>query len=261
MNLVMIDMIFIVFLLIMLIIGYKKGFVLRLYNLLMSVLVFSLSLFLTKPLSSFIQIYHYSTVDNISIMIGKTMNSFCVFILLFIILSVVRLFLGLFLKPLIQKITHYLTITSFADHVLGCLLSGIEAIFLTYIVVVFLCIPFYNEANQMIDDSMIVKEIVNIVPDVSSQIIETGSQIKDFNIETISNESLLKLTLMAYHYEVIDSSQALQILENYIFPSFNNESLSIGLTQKEYLQDILLDNGYNNDEIQSILIDIRESDK
>lgn len=261
MNLEMIDIIFIVFFLVMLIVGYIKGFVLRLYNLLATFIVFGLSLFFTKPLSSLITLYHYSMRDNISIMIGKTMNSFCVFVLLFLCLSIIQLLLGLFLKPLIQKITHFLSITSLADHVLGCLLSAIEAIVITYIVVVFIWIPFDDESQSMIEESTIVKEIVNIVPEISSQVMETGFQVKYFDIQTSSHESLLHLTLMAYHYDIIDESQAIDILEEHIFPSLYDESMNIDSRQSKDLQDILQDSGYNNDRIQSILMKLRESDK
>ena len=104
MNFQMIDIIFVIFLFIMAIIGYIKGFVTRLYDFLGMIVVLCLSYFLTKPLSSILTIYQYDHQDQLASMIGELINQMIIFVILLIGLTIIKKLLGLAIKPVLKGI-------------------------------------------------------------------------------------------------------------------------------------------------------------
>ncbi|MCD8028728.1 MAG: CvpA family protein [Erysipelotrichaceae bacterium] len=138
----MLDIVCLIFIIVMTIYGYMKGFVVRLYDLIGTILVIFLSRFLSSILASQYTIYHYDTTDIISITIGQVVNQIIIFILLFIFLTIIKKLLGMVLKPVLLGITHFFSLTAFIDHLLGAILSIVESVILIYLVLLFVIIPF-----------------------------------------------------------------------------------------------------------------------
>ena len=90
-NSMAIDTVIVFILLLMLIFGYFKGFVYRVYDLMATVVSLLAALYASSPLSAIYQIYK---VEGIGEIVGKTINRFIIFIILFIALKVILLIIG-----------------------------------------------------------------------------------------------------------------------------------------------------------------------
>ena len=108
----MIDIIFVIFLVLMAIFGYIKGFVTRLYDFVGTIIVLFLSYFLAKPLSSLISIYSYDATDVFASMVGQMINQILVFIIIIIFPIAVKL-KNLFLR---KKISNLFSLKSYIQY-------------------------------------------------------------------------------------------------------------------------------------------------
>ena len=260
MNGQMIDIIFVIFLLIMAIIGYIKGFITRLYDLIGTVFVFVFSFFLSKPLSSIITIYQYQETDIFASMIGQMMNRFLIFVILMIILIIIKKILGLVLKPLLQGMMDTFALTSLFNHWMGLFMSVVEGIVIAYFVLVFLWIPFSPNSLNIVEDSIIVNKVIYVVPHVSQQVIHITHEYKNLDPTSASTETMTKIALLAHQLDLIDDTQFQKIFEDNIYP-YLDEHMTLSSQQIQQLQDIFIQNGYNNKQIQTILSNIDESDE
>ena len=248
MNFSMLDTIFVIFFIFMVIIGYVKGFVVRLYDLIAMVLVFFLSYVFAKPIASLIHVYQYNENDMIAETIGKAINQMIVFIGLLIVLFIIKKILGILIKPLLKRVTHMFHLTAFVDNALGALLSGVEAVFISYIIIVFIFIPFYKESEEMLSKSPIVSRVVDLVPNVSGQVLE----MKDLMDMDMSSQSLLKASLVAYQAGLLDFQQFEKLFEENIQDKLMQGEIHLTYEQKMMLKE-LLQKSYQVQEIESFL--------
>ena len=255
----MIDIIFVIFLFIMAIIGYIKGFVTRLYDFLGMIVVLCLSYFLTKPLSSILTIYQYDHQDQLASMIGELINQMIIFVILLIGLTIIKKLLGLAIKPVLKGIMETFALTSFVDKVLGLLLSLIEGIVIGYLALAFIVIPFVENGKTMIQDSILAPRILNIVPQVSESMMNMGSLLEFDNKDAMQPENLTKLMLTAMDMGLIDTNQAHQIFSENILNELNQHNISLTTKQKQQIEDLLQESGYTEQQIQSILSNINVS--
>ena len=79
-NSLVIDIIVAFILLIMLILGYIKGFVYRGYDLIATIISLVVSLYISSPLSNLFKIYQ---VEGVGAIIGDVVNRFIVFLIIF----------------------------------------------------------------------------------------------------------------------------------------------------------------------------------
>lgn len=258
-NFQMIDIIFVIFLFIMAIIGYIKGFVTRLYDFLGMIVVLCLSYFLTKPLSSILTIYQYDHQDQLASMIGELINQMIIFVILLIGLTIIKKLLGLAIKPVLKGIMETFALTSFVDKVLGLLLSLIEGIVIGYLALAFIVIPFVENGKTMIQDSILAPRILNIVPQVSESMMNMGSLLEFDNKDAMQPENLTKLMLTAMDMGLIDTNQAHQIFSENILNELNQRNISLTTKQKQQIEDLLQESGYTKQQIQSILSNINVS--
>lgn len=260
MNSNMIDIIFVVFICFMAIFGYIKGFVTRLYDFVGTLIVIFLSYFLAKPISSIVKIYQYSETDVFSSMIGQVINQILVFILLFIGLMIVKKIIGIFVKPLLKGIMHTFSLTKWVDHVLGGLIGVIEAIVISYLALVFVVIPFLDQGTQMINDTLLAKQVLKIVPDVSQNVMDLTDTLKMTDNNAHSLETLTKALLVAQDMNLINNEQVQTIFNEHIQQQIQNENISLSASQKEQVEKILQETGLAKDQIESILSRINVSD-
>lgn len=259
MNFTIIDIIFVLFVIVMMFFGYIKGFIVRLYDLIGVILVFVLSYLLTKPVASLIKIYQYDTQDMIVEAIGKVINQLIIFIILMIVLTIIKNLIGMAIKPLLKKITHSFSLTAFSDSLLGAIISGVEALIISYVVIVFGVIPLMSNGVQMVNESHIVSHVVKLVPNVSNEMM---SFAQSFHQEELTSlENMTKLVLMAKDLGIIDESQLQTILEENVFQQLDNENITLTDEQKQTIQDLLNNQNYTKQDIQDILSNIKVSDK
>ena len=91
-NSLVIDVIIVFILLIMLILGYIKGFVYRGYDLMATIVSLVIGLYASSPLSNIFKIYQ---VEGIGEIIGDVVNRFIIFLILLACLKLLLFFLGL----------------------------------------------------------------------------------------------------------------------------------------------------------------------
>ncbi len=261
MNSTILDILFIIFFLIMAIFGYMKGFITRLYDFIGTVIVLFLSYWLSKPLSSIFHLYQYNQTDIVVSMVGSVINQIFVFFILLIILFVIKKILGFVIKPVLKTVSDKFALTSMADHILGLVLSIIEAIIILYIVVMFLVTPIYSPGKEMIQQSLIAKHILNIIPSVSEKVQNININYESFFDSDQSVESLTKLMLTAHDLGIIDEQQVLTILNENIVDEIKEKKTSLNINDIEKLKNILEKSNYNQDKIKKILSNINVSDE
>lgn len=239
MNSTVIDIIFIIFFIIMTIFGYIKGFITRLYDFIGTIIVIFLSFWLSKPVSSIVILYHYDKTDIIAKTIGAFINQVVVFFALLIVLWIVKKFLGLLIKPLLESISDKFVITSALNHILGVILSFIEGIVISYIVVIFMMTPVYPQGQDMIDQTVIAKHILDIVPSVTKEVQNMNTNIESLYNTKQSLENMTQLMLSMHDLGIIDDEQLLTIMKESLVDELKNKEINLSLSDKKKLEDIL----------------------
>lgn len=262
MNVATLDIIFIVFLVIMLVVGYIRGFVTRLYDVVSTLLVLFLSYLLTNPISSYITFYKYDNDDVVSMMIGQYMNTLIVFIVLLIILFIIKKIIGIFVKPLLKGIMEKFKITSFADKVLGIILSFVEAIVITYLVLVLWIIPFSSEGVQNVEETNIVKYVLDLSPQLSDSIIELRNSFENVseNASSFSLQSLTKMMLASAEVGYLDDEAFLKTFEENVLKGLESETINLSQDQRNEIDDIMDELGYTQSQKDLILSHIKVSE-
>lgn len=251
MNSTMIDIVFIAFFIIFALIGYFKGFITRLYDLTSTIIVIFLSYTFAKPVSSIFVFYHYNQDDMIASVVGKIINQMIIFFILLIVLSILKLIIGVILKPVLKRIVEIFSLTKLADRILGVGLSIIEAFVLSYIFVLLLITPIYLQGNQLLDNTYVAKNILNVIPSLTTQIQDLSEEFNMESTSQYSTETILKTMLIAEKLGILDQQQTLDILNDNVFNKLNYEDITVSKEQIKQIEDILEKNGYNKEEIIS----------
>lgn len=221
------DIIIIFFVMIMIILGYKKGFVIRLYDFVTTLLVWLIARIIAIPLSKVWIIY---SIDSPLQKIGETVNQFFIFVIVFVVLKLLCKVLGFFIKPLIRKIFSILKITGFLDNLLGVILSLLESIILVYLALVIIVSPLFNGGNELIEKSVLGDIITKVVPvytsemmkfDIIQDLIDVDLDTKDTTCVTIVTKALFQLD----ENRLIDNETMRSFIINY-YKDIDNVSLN-----------------------------------
>ena len=261
MNYITLDIVFIGFLFISAIIGYFKGFITRLYDMISLIFVIYLSYYFSKPLSHMVNLYPNEIDNQVFIMISQVLNQIIVFVVLLVGLFIVKVIVGIIIKPLLKGIVHKFSLTKFADQTLGLALGLLEGLIVSYIAILLMMTPLFPKGNQMVKDSQLASLYVQIVPSVTNNVIELSDGLVELDVNHSSNESIVKVLLAAYDMQLVDNEQVDSLIHNYL--SIELQKKNISLTQKEYNQfkDIMENIDYNSNEIKKILSNINVSDE
>ena len=165
-NSMAIDTVIVFILLLMLIFGYFKGFVYRVYDLMATVVSLLAALYASSPLSAIYQIYK---VEGIGEIVGKTINRFIIFIILFIALKVILLIIGKFIKPILKNIIYTISIFEHLDHLLGALVSLIEGTIIIYLALIFVITPIIPGGKENVEKTVVASKILELVPSVTEE--------------------------------------------------------------------------------------------
>ena len=254
------DIIFIVFLILSAIVGYMKGFITRLYDIVSLIVVIYVAFYFSKPLSLMINM-NPSTIDNPAIiMVSQLINQIVVFVALLIGLFIAKVILGAILKPLLKGIVHKFSLTKFADQTLGLGIGVIEGFIISYIAILLMMTPI-STVRHLVEESKVASLYVQLVPSITDNVMALSDNLAEFDINHSSNESFMKVMLAAHNMNLVDNDQVASLLQNYLSAELQKKNIS--LTQKEYDQfkDIMENIDYNSDEIKKILSNINVSDE
>jgi len=245
MNAYIIDIIFVIFLVVMTILGYIKGFVTRLYDLVSLIIVLCLTYFLAQPLSHIITIYQYDQTDVFSQFVGSFINQLVVGTLLFVVLFIIKKIIGIALKPILKGTVHTFHLTTFIDKVLGMLLSLVEAVFIAYLAITFVLIPFYKEGAQQLPNTQITKHVLKIMPVISEQMGELGNFIQDVDTDSYSLQTAIQMLLIADDLGLLDEQQVNALLKEDVLQNIKDKDVTITSSQKQQLEEFMNKKGYN----------------
>lgn len=261
MNSMIIDIIFVIFFIIMAIVGYKKGFVIRLYDLLTLILVICLSIWLSSPLSHVFTIYQYNPNDYISMMIGVSINMFLVFICLFVVLFIMKTLIGIAVKPILKKIVDFFSLTETIDGLLGVILSVVEALFISYIVVLLCITPLISQGKQMINNTLITQHVLKMVPSMSETIMNMDYSFEDIQSTSFNQENLVEMILIAEDFNILTDEQIATILNEYVYPQLKEEKITLTTDQIDQVRDILNSSSIDQKIVKDIMSKIDVGDR
>lgn len=157
----LLDVIIVFIVMIMMILGYKKGFVVRLYDFVTTVLACLAAYIASYPVSQSWIVYSLQPPLE---EVGDKVNQLVVFVVLFIGMKLLCRILGIFIKPFLKNLFSAFKMTRFADHSLGAMLSLLESLILIYIVLVVIISPLFSGGQEMIEQSVIAKSVTDHVP-------------------------------------------------------------------------------------------------
>lgn len=163
------DIVFIIFTILMVILGYKKGIIVRLYNVLATFLAFTLSLFLSEYLSDIIELYK---LTGMFAFLGAIVNRMFVFGIVFVIIKVLFVIIGKFVKPVLKSTISKIPFIRTFNSLLGAILSFIEVLFISYFLLLVSVSPLYNNGKEIVNETMAAKQVLRIAPAVSNRIMQ-----------------------------------------------------------------------------------------
>lgn len=264
MNSTLIDIIFVLFFIFMAIIGYKKGFVTRLYDFVSLIIVLFLTVWLTEPLSQMFKLYPYNQEDIIASTIGSMINYFIVMIITFVVLFLIKKLIGILIKPVLKTVIDTFSLTEFVDSLLGVVLSVVESILIAYMVVLLLITPLYPSGKTMIDETKIAKHILNVIPSVTNRVQDLQKNYENlisFDFESKDSiESVVELALTAQDFGLVSEDRFVDMYNEYVKEKLNGKKIELTQDQKQQVQDILKESKLNEKQIQSILKQINVSE-
>ena len=245
---IFIDIIVTFVILFMVVTGYIKGFVVRLYDLMATIVALVMSLFLCGPVG---EIFIIHKIEGFASMVGSFVNRIIVFIILFIVAKIIFRLIGLVIKPMLRALVSKIGLLDKTDKILGLILSFFQGCLLVYIVLIMIVSPIYSNGNQTIQQTILAKHILNIIPPVTNtvmeitddfkavnEILDNGLSYEKLNGESINAISALLSTL--YDANMIDEQKAIETINNY-FSNLDTMDTKITMTGAQYqqLQDTL----------------------
>lgn len=230
------DVIILFYVMIMLILGYKKGFIVRLYDFLSTVLAALIAYEISYPVSQTWVIYQLEPPLEI---LAQNVNQFFMFVIIFVLFKLACKILGIFIKPFIQKVFSLLKITKLLDHLLGIVLSFLESLVMIYIILALIISPLFSGGKEMVQNSIIAQTISQSLPQYASEIMNFEI-IKDFHNIDLSQKDTACVTLVTEILYKLDNDDMIdeQSLKTFIESYYENID-DVLLDQKTY--DLLIE--------------------
>lgn len=230
------DVIILFYVMIMLILGYKKGFIVRLYDFLSTLLAALIAYEISYPISQICVIYQLEPPLEV---LAQNVNQFFMFVIIFVLLKAACKILGIFIKPSIQKVLSLLKITKLLDHLLGIVLSFLESIVMIYIILALIISPLFSGGKELIQNSIIAQTISQSLPQYASEIMNF-EMIKDFHDIDLSKKDTAYVTLVTEMLYKLDKDGMIdeQSLKTFI-ESYYDHIDHVSLNQKTY--DLLME--------------------
>ena len=186
MNPMTLDLVIVLFLIIYTIMGYIRGFIIRLYDFFTLFFSLFLAFNFSMPLSKLWTLY---SLEGLLAPLGERMNQILIFVIIFFITKFLFQLLGTLLKPFLKKIVSLLKMTRFFDGLLGSILSIIQGVILVYLALSMIFVPFIKDSKKTIQESRVASFIMETMPDYYSSFIEYDQldQLTSFDL-SLPNE-------------------------------------------------------------------------
>lgn len=238
---IIIDIIVTFVILFMIVIGYSKGFVVRIYDLMATFVALGLSLFMSGPLSEIFVLYK---VEGFAKIIGVYINRLLVFVLVFIALKIILRLLGIVVKPILKAVVSKVGLIQKCDRFFGVLFAIVEGCILLYIALIMVVTPIFSNGKELINKTIIAKHVLQIVPPVTASVmditdnfmdisgkLEQGMHYQSLSGDSIGSVSALINTL--YESNALSKESALESIQEY-FLGLDDIKGTITLTPNQY---------------------------
>ena len=236
-NSLFIDIVITFILLLMLIFGYFKGFVYRAYDLVATIISLLAALYGSSPLSNLYTIYE---VTGLGEAVGKVVNRFIIFIILFTGLKVVLLLIGKIIKPLLKKVIYSFKLFEQLDRLLGIVASFFEGVIMIYLALIFIIMPIVPGGKENVEKTVVAKKVLELVPtvtneieslDVISEVINDGINYDSFDARNVA--ALAASLNSAYKHGLINQEDLESALIKY-YDEIDRVNEPISLNQDQY---------------------------
>ena len=251
------DVIILFYVMIMLILGYKKGFIVRLYDFVSTFLAALIAYEISYPVS---QVWIIYQLDPPLEVLSQNVNQFFIFVIIFVIFKVACKILGIFLKPLLKKILSFLKLTEFLDHLLGVILSFLESVVIIYLTLAMIISPLFSGGKEIIQNSIIAHTISLSMPEYTREIMNF-ELIKDFHNIDLNQKDTTCVTLVSEILYKLDTEGMMdeQSLKTFI-ESYYSKMDDVSVDQKTY--DLIIEMCHKHQlDDQKVCEGIRVSDE
>ncbi len=180
-----IDLIIIGFIVVFAIVGYFRGFILRVYDLFITVLTIAIAYYLSGPIS----LMFTAPMAESFLFMSMLMNRIIAFLLLLGIVRIVLAFVSILIRPMLKKVSK-LPIVSGLNSFLGVIISVFESLLIVYVLLVAFVA---TQTDVEIENTTVAKTIVSLAPDYASQVtnyIESLNLLD--NIESYASDGVDK---------------------------------------------------------------------
>ena len=224
------DLVIVLFLIIYTIMGYIRGFIIRLYDFFTLFFSLFLAFNFSMPLSKLWTLY---SLEGLLAPLGEKMNQILIFVIIFFITKFLFQLLGTLLKSLLKM-------TRFFDGLLGSILSIIQGVILVYLALSMIFIPFIKDSKKTIQESRVASFIMETMPDYYSSFIEYDQldQLTSFDL-SLPNEK--QAEIVTDFIEQADQNQWLEkeTIKQFI-QDYYSELAKDDLSEEDYqkLQDL-----------------------
>ena len=239
-NSFFIDVIFLCFCFLFSIVGYFKGFIKRAYDFLGTILAILFSYCLCDTVSQLFDFVPDNELIQNNIFM-PILNKIITFIVLFIIFWTLKKILGFIIKPLLQGIVSFLSLTDFINKLLGFMFSFIEALVISYIILIFMMTPLVDNGYNLINNTILAKRVLEIVPEVSSEIADWSQDyvyLLDNSID-LDNQETIEFLIKTYQLNLLTDEQMKQLIENDLKEYLMNDSLKLQQWQRDILIQLI----------------------
>lgn len=134
--------------------GYKEGFLIKLLSVLSFFVVGFLSWWLSSFIGKFLSLYPKDALPlkgtPLEGFVYDNMNRIVLFVILFALLNIGIIFL----RPLFKMVGSLPIISTF-NKIAGCILGGVQALFLLVLATMVLRLPFWKDGNTIASQSLL----------------------------------------------------------------------------------------------------------
>ena len=181
---------------------------------------------------------------------------------MFVVLEIIRRLIGVLIKPLVNQLTDHFALTAFVNHSLGSLLHALKGVFISFMVMMMVIIPFFGP--DILTDSKIGHLIIEDVPILSQKAINEASAygclLKGQHTLQLEDKDILKKMIIAnnhaYDHGILDEHDATQFVYTQLAPALMNQQVIIPHEEKLQFISLLNKTPYTETEKNTILNNI-----
>ncbi len=217
-----VDVIIILFIALMGVIGFKKGFLKQTVSTIGFIIVVILAFYLKNPIAEFLSLYLpffkfgglFQGVTALNIILYQLIAFLIVITVLEVILRVIIKITGV-----IEKILKFTIILGIPSKLLGLLVGLIEGFIIAFIVLFFLNQPAFN--IKAFNDSKLTNKILSSTPilsNISGNMVNTVNDIYELSKDYTNNKNSNQLNLdsidIMLKHKVITTDYVLKLVES-----------------------------------------------